>query len=120
MKKKRLVKSKIKCLRNFHKSKQFFCYRDNVYRLTLHSLVQLEHASWTAPPEKIKVCQDKGQSSADCHNFIKVLLSNGKRLFACGTNAFSPQCTWREVKLAFFGSGFDRPTFSDSKKLVLN
>lgn len=40
----------------------------------------------------------KGQSVDDCHNYVKVLLSAGKRLFACGTGAFSPQCTWREVR----------------------
>lgn len=71
--------------------------RDNLYRLTLNSLTPLEHASWPAPPEKATVCQDKGQTAQDCHNYIKVLLTNGKSLFTCGTNAFSPQCTWREV-----------------------
>ncbi|XP_046600130.1 semaphorin-5B isoform X1 [Neodiprion lecontei] len=72
--------------------------RDNLFRLTLSPLTVLEHAPWTAPPEKATVCQDKGQSADDCHNYIKVVLSNGKSLFACGTNAFSPQCTWREIE----------------------
>ncbi|XP_043266861.1 semaphorin-5A isoform X2 [Venturia canescens] len=72
--------------------------RDNLYRLTLDALKPLEHATWPAPPEKASVCQDKGQTSQDCHNYIKVLLSNGKSLFTCGTNAFSPQCTWREIE----------------------
>ncbi|XP_023288888.1 semaphorin-5A, partial [Orussus abietinus] len=72
--------------------------RDNLYRLTLTLLTPLEHASWPAPPDKASVCQDKGQSAQDCHNYIKVLLSNGKSLFTCGTNAFSPQCTWREIE----------------------
>ncbi|CAD6215680.1 GSCOCG00000493001-RA-CDS [Cotesia congregata] len=72
--------------------------RDNLYRLTLNSLTPLEHASWPAPPEKATVCQDKGQTALDCHNYIKVLLTNGKSLFTCGTNAFSPQCTWREIE----------------------
>ncbi|OXU28754.1 hypothetical protein TSAR_006189 [Trichomalopsis sarcophagae] len=44
------------------------------------------------------MCQDKGQSVEDCHNYIKVLLSNGKSLFTCGTNAFSPECTWRKIE----------------------
>ncbi|XP_015110024.1 semaphorin-5A isoform X1 [Diachasma alloeum] len=72
--------------------------RDNLYRLTLNSLTPLEHATWPAPPEKASICQDKGQTAQDCHNYIKVLLSNGKSLFTCGTNAFSPQCTWREIE----------------------
>ncbi|XP_043476024.1 semaphorin-5A [Leptopilina heterotoma] len=72
--------------------------RDNLFRLKLNSLTQLEHASWTAPSKKISTCQDKGQTSEDCHNFIKVLLSNGKFIFTCGTNAYSPMCTWREIE----------------------
>ncbi|KAK0086292.1 hypothetical protein PV325_003438 [Microctonus aethiopoides] len=71
---------------------------DNLYRLTLNSLTPLEHASWPAPKDKANVCQDKGQTTNDCHNYIKVLLSNGKSLFTCGTNAYSPQCTWREIE----------------------
>ncbi|KAL2743753.1 semaphorin-5A-like isoform X1 [Vespula maculifrons] len=71
---------------------------DNLYRLTLTSLTPLEHASWTAPEDKINTCQNKGQSPEDCHNYIKVLLSNGKSLFTCGTYAFSPWCTWREFE----------------------
>ncbi|XP_011301281.1 semaphorin-5A isoform X2 [Fopius arisanus] len=72
--------------------------RDNLYRLTLNSLTLLEHATWPAPLEKASICQDKGQTAQDCHNYIKVLLSNGKSLFTCGTHAFSPQCTWREIE----------------------
>ncbi|KAL6262936.1 hypothetical protein P5V15_005724 [Pogonomyrmex californicus] len=72
--------------------------RDNLYRLTLTSLTDLEHASWSAPEDKVNTCQNKGQSVEDCHNYIKVLLSNGKSLFTCGTYAFSPWCTWREIE----------------------
>jgi hypothetical protein len=57
----------------------------------------LEKAPWLAPPEKVELCQNKGQAEANCHNFVKVLLLSGKRLFSCGTNAFSPQCSWRKV-----------------------
>ena len=39
-----------------------------------------------------------GQSEADCHNFIKILVSYRDKLFACGTNAFSPQCSWRDIE----------------------
>lgn len=72
--------------------------RDTLYRLALGGLQRLEKAMWLAPPEKVQLCQDKGQTEHDCHNFIKVLLSNGKKLFTCGTNAFSPQCSWREME----------------------
>ncbi|XP_039283043.1 semaphorin-5B [Nilaparvata lugens] len=72
--------------------------RDSLYRLSLNSLQKLEKALWLAPAEKVKMCQVKGQSEMDCHNFIKVLLTNGRKLFTCGTNAFSPQCSWREME----------------------
>lgn len=71
--------------------------RDTLYRLSLGGLTQLEKASWPAPPEKVEMCQNKGQTEASCHNFVKVLLAGGKRIFSCGTNAFSPQCSWRAV-----------------------
>ncbi|KAL7301189.1 hypothetical protein TKK_0006159 [Trichogramma kaykai] len=72
--------------------------RDNLYRLTLTSLTPLEHAAWPASRDKSEICQAKGQSIDDCRNYVKVLLSNGKKLFTCGTNAFSPQCSWREIE----------------------
>lgn len=68
-----------------------------MYRLTLTSLTDLEHATWSAPEDKVNTCQNKGQSVEDCRNYVKVLLSNGKSLFTCGTYAFSPWCAWREV-----------------------
>ncbi|XP_014203695.1 semaphorin-5B [Copidosoma floridanum] len=71
--------------------------RDNLYCLTLSSLTPLEHAVWPASEKKISQCQNKGQTAEACRNYIKVLLSNGKRIFACGTYAFSPLCSWREI-----------------------
>uniref|UniRef100_A0A2S2NLA8 Semaphorin-5A n=1 Tax=Schizaphis graminum TaxID=13262 RepID=A0A2S2NLA8_SCHGA len=74
--------------------------RDNIYRLDLDDLKKIEAARWPAAEEKVQLCLVKGQSADDCHNYVKVLLSTGKRLFACGTGAFSPQCTWREMENA--------------------
>ncbi|XP_077294549.1 semaphorin 5c-like isoform X2 [Arctopsyche grandis] len=71
--------------------------RDNLYRLSLVGLRRLEKASWDSPLEKVNLCQDKGQSENSCHNYIKILLTDGRKLFACGTNAYSPQCSWREL-----------------------
>ncbi|CAH2054373.1 unnamed protein product, partial [Iphiclides podalirius] len=72
--------------------------RDTLYRLSLRGLKPLERSAWPASPEKAKMCQVKGQTEEDCHNYVKVLLSYGHRLFACGTNAFSPMCSWREIE----------------------
>lgn len=91
--------------RNQCKRKLLCLFRDHLYRLTLTSLTDLEHASWYAPEDKVNTCQTKGQSVEDCHNYVKVLLSNGKSLFTCGTYAFSPWCAWREVRLNGTGRG---------------
>ncbi|CAG9793298.1 unnamed protein product [Diatraea saccharalis] len=72
--------------------------RDSLYRLSLRSLRVYERSEWPAPMDKAKLCQVKGQTEEDCHNYIKVLLSHGHRVFACGTNAFSPMCSWREIE----------------------
>lgn len=45
----------------------------------------------------MQLCQDKGQSEESCRNYVKVLLSDGTRLFTCGTSAFSPACSWRQL-----------------------
>ncbi|KOB77349.1 Semaphorin-5c [Operophtera brumata] len=68
--------------------------RDALYRISLRELHQVERAGWFASPEKTKLCQDKGQTEEDCHNYIKVLLSNGHKLFACGTNAGVAHCPY--------------------------
>lgn len=90
-----------------HKEVTFFSFlsnRDNIYRLDLEDLKKIEAAQWPATEKKVEMCLVKGQSADNCHNYVKVLLSAGKRLFACGTGAFSPQCTWREVSVYDFYS----------------
>ncbi|KAL4716213.1 hypothetical protein ACJJTC_004707, partial [Scirpophaga incertulas] len=72
--------------------------RDALYRLSLRSLRLHERSDWPAPADKAKLCQDKGQTEDDCHNHVKVLLSHGHKLLACGTYAFSPICSWREIE----------------------
>jgi len=53
---------------------------------------------WPTDPEKISSCLEKGQSETDCRNYVKVLLPYNNQLFVCGTHAFSPKCSWREVR----------------------
>ncbi|XP_066996940.2 semaphorin 5c [Anabrus simplex] len=72
--------------------------RDTLYRMGLWNLELLEKAHWPSLPNKTSLCLDKGQTEEDCHNYIKVLLTNGKRLFTCGTNSFSPVCSWRDIE----------------------
>ncbi|XP_050547311.1 semaphorin-5A-like [Daktulosphaira vitifoliae] len=74
--------------------------RDNLYRLDLDGLKKIEATRWPATEDKVQLCLIKGQSVDDCRNYVKVLLATGKKLFVCGTGAFSPQCTWREMENA--------------------
>lgn len=34
-----------------------------------------------------------------CHNFVRVLIVYDGEVFTCGTNAFSPECSWRKVSI---------------------
>lgn len=56
-----------------------------------------EKAVWEAPEQIQKTCHDKGQSEEDCRNYIMVLHNKGNQIYVCGTNAFSPQCSWRRL-----------------------
>lgn len=67
-----------------------------MYKLSLPKLELLQSAAWPASEEKRVPCLEKGQNEKDCHNYVKVLLTNGRDIFTCGTFAFSPQCTWRD------------------------
>lgn len=69
-----------------------------MYRLSLEGLTRLEKAEWPAKEDKIISCTTKGQSEADCRNFIKILTSYRDQLLACGTYAFSPKCSWRPIE----------------------
>ena len=33
-----------------------------------------------------------------CQNYIRVLVQLNDEIFVCGTNAFSPKCSWRSVR----------------------
>ncbi|XP_055944138.1 semaphorin-5B-like [Argiope bruennichi] len=71
--------------------------RNYLFRLSLEGLKKLEESYWPANADNIHVCLLKGKSEEDCMNYIKVLVSHGNKLFACGTNAFMPECSWRLI-----------------------
>jgi len=72
-----------------------------LYRLSF--LLQLrEKSNWDAPMSMREMCQDKGQSEDNCRNYIMVLQSYGNKLYACGTYEFSPNCSWRQLRVFFF------------------
>jgi len=49
----------------------------------------------------------------ECHNFVRVLLLHDNLVFACGTNSYKPQCSWRKVSyiLAAAVDDYRRKTF---------
>lgn len=68
-----------------------------LYRLAFNDLEVKERVTWSPPEEKINRCLQKGQTRENCDNYIKVLLSNSTHVFVCGTHAFSPMCSWRDM-----------------------
>ncbi|XP_022082642.1 semaphorin-5A-like isoform X3 [Acanthaster planci] len=70
--------------------------RDLLVRLQLDDLSVIESTEWRPREQDIDKCQRKGESLDKCCNYIRVLLLRGERVFVCGTNAFSPACTWRQ------------------------
>lgn len=57
-----------------------------------------ERNNWEASYKMRETCLDKGQSENDCHNFLMVLQSYGNKLYACGSYAYSPLCSWRQME----------------------
>lgn len=75
--------------------------KNSLHRLSLVNLYTIEQTYWNSSVGIRDECITKGETEENCHNYIKVLLSDGKQLFSCGTNAFKPSCTWREVCYLF-------------------
>lgn len=74
---------------------------DVLYRLSF-SLKLYEKMIWEASEPIIEMCKTKGASDTDCHNYVMVLQNFGNLLYVCGTHAFSPQCSWRQVSFYFY------------------
>ncbi|KAJ8000222.1 hypothetical protein DPEC_G00202600 [Dallia pectoralis] len=50
---------------------------------------------WSPSEKDMYDCSMKGKKKADCHNFVRVLqFLNSTHMYACGTFAFSPRCTY--------------------------
>lgn len=52
----------------------------------------------------------------ECQNYIRVLLVGGNHLFTCGTNAFTPICTNRTVRVKCFAPQAEVPVLSQQIK----
>nr|KAG5703764.1 hypothetical protein BaRGS_009562 [Batillaria attramentaria] len=75
--------------------------RDALFRLSMDDLRVLEQTEWQSSQKALSNCESTGVGLSEdlCHNFVRVLLlHNEDEVFTCGTNAFSPNCTWRPAE----------------------
>ncbi|KAJ8283065.1 hypothetical protein COCON_G00055840, partial [Conger conger] len=71
--------------------------RNYLFRLSLSNISLIQATEWGPDEDTRRSCQSKGKTEVECQNYIRVLLVNGKRVFTCGTNAFLPVCTTRQI-----------------------
>ncbi|XP_075161037.1 semaphorin 5c [Haematobia irritans] len=95
--------------------------RDTLYRMSF-DLEVLERSDWEATPTQISMCQAKGQSEQVCRNYVRVLQTFGEnQLYACGTNAFNPNCTWRQMEnltVTGYDSGVGKCPFNPNSNIT--
>ncbi|KAJ8398483.1 hypothetical protein AAFF_G00427380 [Aldrovandia affinis] len=72
--------------------------RDAVFSLNVGRPGIMEIRSkvdWSPAEKELQDCTRKGKSEMDCHNFVRVLqFLNATHMYACGTFAFKPTCTY--------------------------
>uniref|UniRef100_A0A3Q3X1A6 Sema domain-containing protein n=1 Tax=Mola mola TaxID=94237 RepID=A0A3Q3X1A6_MOLML len=72
--------------------------RDAVLELDVghkDAIVLRNKLDWSPSEKDLEQCSMKGKKMADCPNFIRVLqFLNTTHIYACGTFAFSPRCTY--------------------------
>ncbi|XP_072253656.1 semaphorin-5B isoform X5 [Leuresthes tenuis] len=71
--------------------------RNYLFRLDLSNMSLIQATEWAPDEETRRSCQSKGKTEIECQNYIRVLLVNKTDVMTCGTNAFQPLCTTREV-----------------------
>lgn len=85
-------------------------HRDTLYRLSFTMDVK-EKRVWEATESIVEMCKVKGAKDVDCHNYVIVLQNYGNQLYACGTHAFSPKCSWRQVITLLFSKRKEKNGF---------
>ncbi|KAI4892240.1 hypothetical protein NFI96_028205 [Prochilodus magdalenae] len=59
------------------------------------SLILNSKLDWSPTKKDLNDCSMKGKEETDCPNFVRVLqVLNSTHMYACGTFAFSPRCTY--------------------------
>ncbi|XP_028932208.1 semaphorin-5B [Ornithorhynchus anatinus] len=71
--------------------------RNHLFRLSLGNVSLLQATEWGPDEDNQHSCRSKGKTEDECQNYIRVLIIFGQKLFTCGTNAFSPICSSRQL-----------------------
>ncbi|KAB0403204.1 hypothetical protein E2I00_011180 [Balaenoptera physalus] len=58
---------------------------------------EMQATEWASNEDTRRSCQSKGKTEEECQNYVRVLIVTGRKVFMCGTNAFSPVCSSRQV-----------------------
>lgn len=59
------------------------------------AMVMKDKLDWSPTEKDLNDCAMKGKKKTDCPNFVRVLqVLNSTHMYACGTFAFSPRCTY--------------------------
>ncbi|XP_078288063.1 semaphorin-4B-like [Rhinoraja longicauda] len=98
--------------------------RDRILSLhtpTLSSTQAVDQIHWRASDAKVQECSSKGKiKQRDCFNFITMVLPlNESHLYACGTYAYSPICTYIDARtFSLLRAGDGQPVTEDGKGRV--
>ncbi|XP_061129017.1 semaphorin-5B-like isoform X2 [Syngnathus typhle] len=71
--------------------------RNFLFSLSLDNASLIQATKWTPDEDTMHSCKSKGKSEEECQNYVRVLLLSGRTLVTCGTNAFTPVCTTRQI-----------------------
>ncbi|XP_069584983.1 semaphorin-4A isoform X1 [Ranitomeya imitator] len=75
--------------------------RDNILAFSMKDPRNIKltgEISWASKHDQIDNCKSKARKETECLNFIRILLPlNATHLYVCGTNAFSPSCTYVDL-----------------------
>lgn len=67
-----------------------------MYKFSLKlDLIQKE--KWEASKTSIDTCLQKGQNEKDCRNYIMAIHVYNNEILVCGSFAYSPNCSWRNI-----------------------
>ncbi|VDM40743.1 unnamed protein product [Toxocara canis] len=68
-------------------------FRDVVYNVSIATFAEMQSIKWSSKQNVVNECLMKGKPKDACHNFVRVLASDGSSgVLVCGTNAFQPMC----------------------------